>query len=103
MKNFVLVGAAGYIAPQHFKAIKSTKNNLIAAYDIAQNVGVQIVFFQKQNFFLTIQNLKNIFQINSKKIDGLVSMHTELCLHFKYISLARNYNLYVIGCKNHQY
>ena len=27
MENFVLVGAAGYIAPQHFKAIKSTKNN----------------------------------------------------------------------------
>ena len=30
MKNFALIGAAGYIAVRHMKAIKETKNNLIA-------------------------------------------------------------------------
>jgi len=33
-KNFALIGAAGYIAPRHMKAIKDTNNDLIAALDI---------------------------------------------------------------------
>ena len=33
MKNFIMIGAAGYIAPRHMKTIKNTNNNLIAAYD----------------------------------------------------------------------
>ena len=33
MKNFVLVGAGGYIAPRHMKAIKDTGNHLLAAVD----------------------------------------------------------------------
>jgi O-antigen/teichoic acid export membrane protein len=33
MKNFALIGAAGYIAPRHMKAIKETGNNLVAALD----------------------------------------------------------------------
>ena len=33
MKNFVLIGASGYIAPRHMKAIKQTGNNLLAALD----------------------------------------------------------------------
>ena len=31
MKNFIMIGASGYIAPKHFEAIKKTKNNLVAA------------------------------------------------------------------------
>jgi UDP-N-acetyl-2-amino-2-deoxyglucuronate dehydrogenase len=34
MKNFVLIGAAGYIAPRHMKAIRDTNNELIAALDV---------------------------------------------------------------------
>jgi len=33
MKNFVLIGAGGYIAPRHMKAIKETGNKLLAALD----------------------------------------------------------------------
>jgi len=33
MKNFALIGAAGYIAPRHMKAIKETHNNLVVALD----------------------------------------------------------------------
>ena len=29
MLNFALIGAAGYIAPKHMKAIKDTGNNLM--------------------------------------------------------------------------
>ena len=41
-KNFALIGAAGYIAPRHMKAIKETENNLIAALDPSDSVGILV-------------------------------------------------------------
>lgn len=51
MKNFVLIGAAGYIAPRHMKAIKDTGNNLIAAYDPYDGIGIIDSFFPGASFF----------------------------------------------------
>lgn len=51
MKNFILIGAAGYIAPRHMKAIKETGNNLIAAYDPYDGVGVMDSYFPQAHFF----------------------------------------------------
>ena len=51
MKNFVLIGAAGYIAPRHMKAIKETGNNLIAAYDPYDGVGIMDSHFPNAHFF----------------------------------------------------
>mgnify|MGYP006108047729 FL=1 len=51
MKNFILIGAAGYIAPRHMKAIKETGNDLIAAYDPYDGVGVMDSHFPQAHFF----------------------------------------------------
>jgi len=51
MKNFVLIGAAGYIAPRHMKAIKETGNNLIAAYDPYDGIGIMDSYFPQASFF----------------------------------------------------
>ncbi len=51
MKNFALIGAAGYIAPRHLKAIKETGNNLLCALDPHDNVGILDQFFPKADFF----------------------------------------------------
>lgn len=51
MKKFALIGAAGYIAPRHMKAIKDTKNNLLAAYDKFDSVGVIDSHFPNADFF----------------------------------------------------
>lgn len=51
MKNFALIGAAGYIAPRHMKAIKDTGNNLTAAFDKFDSVGVIDSFFPDADFF----------------------------------------------------
>ncbi len=51
MKDFALIGAAGYIAPRHFKAIKETGNNLVAAMDPFDSVGLLDSFFPKADFF----------------------------------------------------
>ena len=49
--QFGLIGAAGYIAPRHMKAIKDTGNNLIAALDPFDSVGVIDSYFPKADFF----------------------------------------------------
>jgi UDP-N-acetyl-2-amino-2-deoxyglucuronate dehydrogenase len=51
MKNFALIGAAGYIAPRHMKAIHETGNNLVAALDKHDNVGVLDNYFPNADFF----------------------------------------------------
>tara|TARA_Y100000748_G_scaffold293526_1_gene283174 strand:+ start:549 stop:1442 length:894 start_codon:yes stop_codon:yes gene_type:complete len=57
MKNFVLIGAAGYIAPRHMKAIKETGSNLIAAYDPYDGVGILDSFFPEASFFTEFERL----------------------------------------------
>jgi UDP-N-acetyl-2-amino-2-deoxyglucuronate dehydrogenase len=52
MKNFALIGAAGYIAPRHMKAIKETGNDLVAAFDPFDSVGVIDSQFPKADFFV---------------------------------------------------
>jgi len=49
--QFGLIGAAGYIAPRHMKAIKETGNNLIAALDPFDSVGIIDSYFPKADFF----------------------------------------------------
>jgi UDP-N-acetyl-2-amino-2-deoxyglucuronate dehydrogenase len=51
MKNFALIGAAGYIAPRHMKAIKETNNNLVAAMDKFDSVGIIDSYFPNASFF----------------------------------------------------
>ena len=51
MKNFALLGAAGYIAPRHLKAIKDTDNQLIAALDRFDSVGILDRYFPNADFF----------------------------------------------------
>jgi UDP-N-acetyl-2-amino-2-deoxyglucuronate dehydrogenase len=51
MKNFALIGAGGYIAPRHMKAIKDTGNTLIAALDKNDSVGILDSYFPDADFF----------------------------------------------------
>ncbi len=51
MKNFALIGVGGYIAPRHLRAIKDTGNNLLAAYDRFDSVGIMDSFFPEAAFF----------------------------------------------------
>jgi UDP-N-acetyl-2-amino-2-deoxyglucuronate dehydrogenase len=50
--NFALIGAAGYIAPRHMKAIRETGNNLVAALDPYDGVGIIDSYFPKADFFI---------------------------------------------------
>lgn len=50
-KNFALIGASGYIAPRHLKAIKETGSNLVAALDPFDSVGIMDSYFPNADFF----------------------------------------------------
>lgn len=49
--DFGLVGAAGYIAPRHLRAIKAIGGHLRVAFDISDSVGVLDSYFPSTNFF----------------------------------------------------
>lgn len=55
MKNFALIGAAGYVAPRHMKAIKDTGNRLVAAFDPSDSVGVIDSHFPEADFFVEFE------------------------------------------------
>ncbi|MFB0909066.1 MAG: Gfo/Idh/MocA family oxidoreductase [Spirosomataceae bacterium] len=54
-KSFALIGAAGYIAPRHMKAIKDTGNKLVAALDTFDSVGVMDSYFPESKFFVEFE------------------------------------------------
>lgn len=51
MKEFAIIGAAGYIAPRHMKAIKDTGNRLVAALDPNDSIGIIDSYFPEAFFF----------------------------------------------------
>ena len=55
MTKFALIGAAGYVAPRHMKAIKESGGDLVAAFDPADNVGVMDSHFPDARFFVEFE------------------------------------------------
>ena len=55
MKSFALIGAAGYVAPRHMKAIKAVGGELKVAFDPNDSVGVIDSYFPDANFFVEFE------------------------------------------------
>lgn len=62
MKRFALIGAAGYVAPRHMKAIRETGNTLLAAYDPNDSVGVLDSWFPKAHFFTELERFDRFLE-----------------------------------------
>ncbi|WP_272152058.1 Gfo/Idh/MocA family oxidoreductase [Tenacibaculum aiptasiae] len=91
MKNFALIGVAGYIAPRHLKAIKETNNYLVAALDKFDNVGVLDSYFPKADFFVEFERFdRHIEKIKRQQNIQLdyVSICTPNYLHDSHIRMA---------------
>lgn len=98
MKNFALIGAAGFIAPRHLKAIKDTGNNLVAALDKFDSVGVIDSYFPDADFFTEFERFdRHIDKIKreGKKID-FVSICTPNYLHDSHIRFGLRHGADVI-------
>ncbi|HUV85459.1 MAG TPA: Gfo/Idh/MocA family oxidoreductase, partial [Methanosarcinales archaeon] len=55
MKNYVLIGGAGFVAPRHYNAIKETGGNLLAIFDPHDSVGVLDNHFPDCKYFSTLE------------------------------------------------
>jgi UDP-N-acetyl-2-amino-2-deoxyglucuronate dehydrogenase len=65
MKNFALIGVAGFVAPRHLKAIKETGNNLVAAIDKVDSVGILDNYFPSADFFTEYERFdRHIFKLS---------------------------------------
>ena len=71
MKRFALIGAAGFIAPRHMKAIKDTGNTITTALDKFDSVGILDSYFPEADFFTEferfdrhVEKLKQMFEAN---------------------------------------
>lgn len=90
MKNFALIGAAGFIAPRHLKAIKETENNLVAALDKFDQVGILDSYFPNADFFTEFERFDR--HIDKLKREGTKIDYVSICtpnyLHDSHIRFA---------------
>jgi UDP-N-acetyl-2-amino-2-deoxyglucuronate dehydrogenase len=98
--NFALVGAGGYIAPRHLKAIKETGNQLIAASDPNDSVGVLDQYFPQAKFFTEIERFDRYLEKARRqeplsKVD-YVSICSPNYLHDAHIRLALRLHAHAI-------
>jgi len=77
MKRFVLIGAAGYIAPRHMKAIKDTGNILVAALDKCDSVGIIDHYFPEADFFTEFERFDR--HIDKLKRKGKAIDYVSIC------------------------
>jgi UDP-N-acetyl-2-amino-2-deoxyglucuronate dehydrogenase len=91
-KNFALIGVAGYIAPRHLKAIKESGNELVAAVDPHDSVGLLDGYFDDVSFFTEFERFdRHIERVRrespEQKID-YVSICSPNHLHDAHIRFA---------------
>ena len=90
-KRFALIGASGYIAPRHMQAITETGNELVAALDPYDGIGIMDSHFPQASFFTEFERFDRFIdkyhRENDKKIDYM-AITTPNYLHDAHIRFA---------------
>lgn len=98
MKRFALIGAAGYIAPRHLKAIAATGNQLVAAMDPSDSVGMIDSHFPEADFFTEFEAFAAF--IEDEKLAGKKLDYMAICspnyLHVPHMKFALQNGIDVI-------
>ncbi len=88
--NFAIIGVGGYIAVRHLKAIKETGNNLVAALDINDSVGIIDSYFPEADFFVEFERFDR--HIDKFRREGTRVDYISICspnyLHDSHIRFA---------------
>ena len=97
-KRFALIGAAGYIAPRHMRAIRDTDNNLVAAVDKNDSVGIIDSYFPDAAFFTEFERFDR--HVDKIKRSGKPLDYISICspnyLHDAHIRFGLRNNTDVI-------
>ena len=90
--NFALIGAAGYIAPRHMKAIRDVGGRLVAAVDPHDSVGVLDSYFPEAAFFTEIERFDRHLEKLRRTSDEGRATYVSICspnyLHDAHVRLA---------------
>ncbi|USD60287.1 Gfo/Idh/MocA family oxidoreductase [Vibrio sp. SCSIO 43140] len=98
MKKFALIGASGYIAPRHLRAIKDTGNDLVVAMDINDSVGIMDSHFPEAEFFTEFEDFSAFVedqQLRGEKLD-YISICSPNYLHAPHMKYALKNGIDVI-------
>ena len=91
-KNFALIGAAGYVAPRHMRAIKDTGHHLCAAMDPFDSVGIMDQYFYNVDFFKEFERFdrhaEKLRRLNKGQEIHYVSICSPNFLHDAHIRFA---------------
>lgn len=91
-KTFALIGAAGYIAPRHMKAIQDTGSTLIAALDKNDSVGIIDSYFPDADFFTEFErfdrHIDKLRRENEGKSVDFISICSPNYLHDSHMRFA---------------
>ncbi len=91
MKRFALIGAAGYIAPRHMKAIKETNNDLVVAFDPYDGIGIMDSNFPQADFFTEFEKFETFVdayqRVEGQKLD-YIAITSPNHLHKHHIGFA---------------
>ncbi|MPL95675.1 UDP-N-acetyl-2-amino-2-deoxy-D-glucuronate oxidase [bioreactor metagenome] len=98
MKNFAIIGVAGYIAPRHLKAVRDTGNKLAAAYDVFDSVGIMDSYFPDASFFTEFELFDRHLSKMKREVNGIeyLSICTPNYLHDAHIRYGLRLNADVI-------
>jgi len=88
--RFAVIGAGGYIAKKHLQAIKDTGNQVIAAVDISDSVGIMDSYFPNARFFTDIECFEGYLEKEKRNGTGAdyISICTPNYLHDAHIRMA---------------
>jgi len=88
--KFALIGCAGFVAPRHMKAIKDTGNELIAALDPHDSVGILDSYFPDSSFFTEFERFDRHLEKLKRSGEGVdyVSICSPNYLHDAHCRLA---------------
>lgn len=92
MERFALIGTAGYIAPRHLEAIKATDNDLVAALDPHDSVGVLDHYFPEAHYFREFERFDRHIDKLRRRNDGQNVNYISICspnyLHDAHVRFA---------------
>ncbi|HMO61138.1 MAG TPA: Gfo/Idh/MocA family oxidoreductase [Ferruginibacter sp.] len=96
MKNFALIGAAGYVAPRHMQAVKDIGGNLVAAFDPNDSVGIIDNYFPEAHFFTEFERFDRHIDKLRRRQEGQAVDYVSICspnyLHDSHIRFALRSN-----------
>ncbi|WP_300063206.1 Gfo/Idh/MocA family oxidoreductase [uncultured Roseobacter sp.] len=98
MKSYALIGAAGYIAPRHLKAMKETGGTLAAAFDVNDSVGIMDSYFPDAAFFTEFEQFNAHLQAEyyARRALDYVAICSPNYLHKSHCAAAMRFGAHAI-------